>query len=318
MRRKYSRPIVQNSILRMSELPSSFTCRDTTHYLVKGSHCTSHNAYCVSCDDNLAFTCCSCSENLDIDGVTRLWPERCSKCNIQFSRWKRMKVWREGIERCAYSTSSFRVRFVTFTIRHGYYPVEYRSDGSTKPPPTSAAEETRRILDNFRRMKRSVHFKRAFAGGGVWVAECTQKILSSCDASHTNLLPTVHDTNAVARASTHRLRESSPTGIICESDGKDSVRRVIRQVNEWSIHPHIHCLLIGDFIEMKSINKLAKQYGFDNVDVKLVHGSVRSKLNYLSVYLGKEQPLPRSRDAFGECKVHIAQVRKVQEEKRRT
>lgn len=282
-------------------------CRVESHYQVKGtqSDCFQHDCivHGIHADDAPAFTCCACEEQLDDAGMTRLWPKRCPQCDIKFARWKRMQVWREGLENAVYSKSSYKARFVTFTNRHDYIPCEYDDNGNLLPPAdVSVASESRIILEKFRRMKRRADFKRIFDGGGVWVAECTHKIISSCDVSYANLLPAVHDAKSVARA--------SPA-----DGGKDSVRRVIRQTNVHSIHPHIHCILVGNFIDMKLLNKLAKASGFDNVDVKLIHGSLRSKLNYLSVYLGKEQPLPRSRDAFGLCKRHIAEARKVRKVK---
>lgn len=246
-----------------------------------------------------------------------------------------MQVWREGLENAVYSKSSYKARFVTFTNRHDYIPCEYDDNGNLLPPTdVSVASESRIILEKFRRMKRRADFKRIFDGGGVWVAECTHKIIASCDVSYTNLLPTVHPKGGVARASLGKEDTSSTTSLSKDTPGvqgtdvglsrraapipfptSDSVRRVVRQTNVHSIHPHIHCILVGNFIDMKLLNKLAKASGFDNVDVKLIHGSLRSKLNYLSVYLGKEQPLPRSRDAFGLCKRHIAEARKVRKVK---
>lgn len=277
-------------------------CRDKTHYQVKGS---SHPDA-----PQVAFTCPFCEVPLDSSGEPADYVVRCSDCNTAFMRWKRMRVWKEGVPRASQENSRWKVRFVTFTKRHKPIDTQYNANGQLMPCPTTIEEETRPMVENFRKMKRSVHFKRLAPGGGAWVAECTKKVLKTVDLSHTRLEGALHDVDTVAGSSTGDSRPRP-----C-----DVVRRVPRMKFQWSVHPHIHTLLVGDFIDIPALSGLARKYGFDNVDVKLVGDSmweIRNCLNYISVYLGKDQPLPRSRDSFGLVRSMNREVRLEHEEARR-
>jgi hypothetical protein len=66
----------------------------------------------------------------------------------------------------------------------------------------------------------------------------------------------------------------------------------------FSTHPHIHVLTFGDFIDIPAMNALASRYGFGTVNVRAVNNAKKA-LGYLSTYLGKEQPVQRSRDSGG-------------------
>ena len=242
------------------------------------------------------FFCEDCEANYDTAHGSLLWPTRCKSCDILKSRWQRMQIWKEAIPRATRIKNSWRARFVTFTSRdsHLIFPRDSYHDCNY------VEEHTNMLVARFRKMKRSVHFQRIALGGGAWVAECTEKEVQVIHPAGTSYQS--HFDNNLDDA---RL-DYSQTKFTAEINVK--------------IHPHIHCVLVGPYIDIPSLSKLASKYGFDNVDVKYIgngKGGLRRALNYLSVYLGKEQPIPRARDTFGIVRQLCKEVRLEKEEARR-
>lgn len=225
--------------------------------------------------DEPPFSCDSCEHNYD-EGGHLLWPKRCSTCNTMLCRWTRMKVWKEAVLRRPTGT---RVRLLTFTRRHEPVPAVFDCAGQLKNRP-SIESLTSPMVRDFRRLARSAHWKRAIAGW-LWVAECTQRLENHCDDSFTR----IDEMGCVALP---RLGYS------------------------WVTHPHIHVVTVGKFVDIHQLNALAQSYGFGTVNIRAVNNSSKA-LSYLSTYLGKEQPVARSRDSGGVLRTLCREVRLEQE-----
>ncbi len=224
------------------------------------------------------------------------WPNRCKSCNIRKCKWQRSKVWREGLIR-KYIRSGKKILFLTFTELDQHEEVKFVSENNEfytdepLPAENSAEKKTLNMIKRWQKFKRTKWFKETFAIGGLWVAECTTRIED---------LPNQRDLL-----------------------GNEITRKV------WKIHPHIHCVVISDKINIPMLLSAAAEYGFGSqIDVEEItprysdyYGRNETKVecikravNYVTVYMNKEQPVTRSRDTWGELRKECAIIRKEEQE----
>ena len=223
------------------------------------------------------------------------WPDRCKSCNIKKCKWQRSKVWREALIR-KYIDSKKKILFLTFTERDVNEDVRFVSENNEfymdKPLPAenSAEKKTLNMIKRWQKFKRTKWFKETFSIGGLWVAECTTRL------------------------------EDLP------SFGKGK-----RPAQVWKINPHIHCVVIADKVDIPKLLSAAAEYGFGSqIDVEEIKPRysdyyerketkvecIKRAVNYVTVYMNKEQPVTRSRDTWGEVRKECAIIRKEESELR--
>lgn len=259
----------------------------TTHKQAQGSYEVLHGdprdvpQLCFTCDD------CEMVYPPTWNGAFG-WPNRCKTCNIRKCKWMRSKVWREALIR-TYVASKKRILFLTFTEQDDEESIEYWYDNYHKEPVFNAEVKTRSMIKRWQKFKRTRYFKNTFPLGGLWVAECTTRMENVPD--QTSL------------------------------DGEVIPRMV------WKVHPHIHCVVIADKIQIPMLLSAAAEFGFgtqiDVQEIKPRHSdyygrdetkieAIKRAVNYVTVYMNKEQPVTRSRDTWGKVRLECAIVREEQ------
>lgn len=256
--------------------------QDRTHTQDQSPADSDERPYPFTCDDwvNCFPIPSECGEHI-------LGWSRCARCNQRFMRWKRGKVWKAGfrLARLSAPEGRRRVFLVTLTVRdQSQFPRLYQPDlsrgfrGIWRPTTYGLGTPSIRtppLIEAFRRMARTRLF-RDLMPGGMWVAECTERF---------------------------------------ENATYEGVDGVFIAGHSYHAHPHIHLLAFGggsrSGLPLGSLRTLCAAHGFGEPNVKLISGyKVERTISYLVNYLGKEQPVARSRDTWGFVRTACSDVRK--------
>lgn len=262
--------------------------QDKTHTQEQTDGCAEQSewSYQESC-----FACPNCEPALDIVSDVQVGWRRCADCNARHCRWKRGKAWKRGLSLARLRAPKGRKRcyLITLTVRDTvqvpfhYTPSKSLLLGGRSAylwSPSSFGLEgpmvrTPPLIERWRAMRRTKSFT-SMVVGGLWVAECTE-----------------------------RMRNNTYQGV----DG------IWIAGHDYHVHPHIHMIVLGggdaQGIPLEKLRKLCFLYGFGEPDVEqILPNKIQNKVGYLVNYLGKDQPVPRSRDTWGIVRKACSDVRK--------
>ena len=218
------------------------------------------------------------------------WIRRCPKHNAELCLWRRQREWSLGAARALVDAPKGmrRAFLLTLTVRHAPEPREYDSVGESIYPHDTIAERFSAVKGNFQRLARSAAWKRHVAGS-LWSMELTTKEISRC---------VLHPQTKLVRTPYFESRL------------------------EWSIHPHVHAVLVGKRWDMNELRSLCKKYGFDGVDIRQIgyrKKDVVRSIRYVSKYSTKMQDGvkdPRTNNTQGVVRSAVADVRRERAMKR--
>lgn len=214
------------------------------------------------------------------------WPIRCSMHNIELKRWQRGRDWRIGVHRTRKNApkGKRRVFLLTLTEKHQPYPRRvWHANGETWSDQfvadSIATHKSRIMKTNAQRLMRSAAWKRN-VHGSLWALECTVRPTARC--------PLLEQARLTSDGTPLRIRES--------------------QLG-WSIHPHIHAVVVGSRWDLDELRALSEKYGFSAAPDISMCRNISASVNYVCKYATKDQPVGRSHNTTGAVRDEVRLIR---------